>query len=101
MKQKIKVLILLILFPILFICVLTSPPWIREEREIVEHGVSIIRKNIGFISIFEPPSEFPNYRDPYRISHSIDYIQWITLLSGIVFINASFYQLTKSNSNPK
>jgi hypothetical protein len=89
---------LTVFFPILICFVLIIPPWIKEERQIFEHGTAVQKDNIGFFPIFSPPSELPKYIDSYRISHSEDYQMWNTLLSVIAFLNISFYVLTKNDS---
>ena len=95
-----RMMFLMVIFPLVFAIILFHPPYIREDRLEVD-GVIAIKKSIEWNDdVFHPPYSITNI-NPQIISFSVDYIQWITLLSGIAFLNISFYVLTKNDSKIK
>jgi hypothetical protein len=95
-----RVMFLMVIFPLVFTIILFYPPYIREDRLEVD-GAIAIKKSIEWNDdVFHPPYSINNTNHQI-ISFSVDYIQWITLLSGIAFLNVSFYFLTKNDSKMK
>lgn len=99
-RNGFRLLFLMVVFPLLFTVILFYPPYIREDRLEI-NGTIAFKKSIEWNdNVFSPPFSINN-SNPHIISYSIDYIQWITLLSGISFLNISFYVLTKNDSKIK
>jgi hypothetical protein len=99
-RKWFRIMFLMLLFPLVFTIILFYPPYIREDRLEVD-GAIAIKKSIEWNNdVFHPPFSIQN-TNPHIISFSVDYIQWITLLSGIAFLNVSFYVLTKNDSKIK
>lgn len=99
-RNGFRLLFLMVVFPLLFTIILFYPPYIREDRLEI-NGIIAFKKSIEWNdNVFNPPFSINN-SNPHIISYSIDYMQWITLLSGIAFLNISFYVITKNDSKIK
>jgi hypothetical protein len=100
-KNKFRRPVLFLFFPIIFGIVLFFPPYICEERT-ASFDTVLIKKNIVWRDhIFNPPYSYGNENPRKTISYTVDYIQWITLLFGIAFLNSYFYVLTRNDSKIK
>jgi hypothetical protein len=100
-RNKFRRPILLLFFPIIFGIILIFPPYICEVRKMTLHGILIKRYIYWSDHVFNPPDSYTDDNAIKTQSYTVDYFQWITLLSGIAFLNISFYVLTKNDSKIK